>query len=142
MRRVERFFPAAPIAVVVAILAWRTLREVFSQVGEPCGTLDDSFIHFQYARSFWEGRGFGFSPGSPPVAGATSLLWPLLLAVPYGLGLRAERIVWAAWALGWVALGLLGHETRQASKKLLSPDGRSEERRVGKECRSRWSPYH
>src|SRR5215510_12954015 len=24
----------------------------------------------------------------------------------------------------------------------LSPDSRSEERRVGKECRSRWSPYH
>src|SRR2546426_1293262 len=23
-----------------------------------------------------------------------------------------------------------------------SQDGRSEERRVGKECRSRWSPYH
>src|SRR3989449_2404877 len=23
-----------------------------------------------------------------------------------------------------------------------SPDTRSEERRVGKECRSRWSPYH
>ena len=25
---------------------------------------------------------------------------------------------------------------------LLGPDERSEERRVGKECRSRWSPYH
>jgi len=25
---------------------------------------------------------------------------------------------------------------------LLDPDDRSEERRVGKECRSRWSPYH
>src|SRR5256885_5765181 len=25
---------------------------------------------------------------------------------------------------------------------LLVPDERSEERRVGKECRSRWSPYH
>src|SRR5260370_28348924 len=25
---------------------------------------------------------------------------------------------------------------------LLSIKGRSEERRVGKECRSRWSPYH
>src|SRR2546427_10144225 len=24
----------------------------------------------------------------------------------------------------------------------LLPKGRSEERRVGKECRSRWSPYH
>ena len=33
-------------------------------------------------------------------------------------------------------------------KDMLKPDGtleipdRSEERRVGKECRSRWSPYH
>ena len=26
--------------------------------------------------------------------------------------------------------------------KLLTPPLRSEERRVGKECRSRWSPYH
>jgi len=25
---------------------------------------------------------------------------------------------------------------------VLTRDGRSEERRVGKECRSRWSPYH
>ena len=25
---------------------------------------------------------------------------------------------------------------------LVRDDGRSEERRVGKECRSRWSPYH
>src|SRR5688572_32652332 len=24
----------------------------------------------------------------------------------------------------------------------ISPNNRSEERRVGKECRSRWSPYH
>ena len=24
----------------------------------------------------------------------------------------------------------------------LTKNGRSEERRVGKECRSRWSPYH
>src|ERR1017187_3411303 len=24
---------------------------------------------------------------------------------------------------------------------IIAPDGRSEERRVGKECRSRWSPY-
>ena len=27
-------------------------------------------------------------------------------------------------------------------KRFLNPDDRSEERRVGKECRSRWSPYH
>ena len=27
-------------------------------------------------------------------------------------------------------------------QRLLAPGFRSEERRVGKECRSRWSPYH
>src|SRR5256886_17532940 len=29
-----------------------------------------------------------------------------------------------------------------AARQLLPHDTRSEERRVGKECRSRWSPYH
>ena len=31
--------------------------------------------------------------------------------------------------------------TLKAARELID-DGRSEERRVGKECRSRWSPYH
>src|SRR5256885_1927822 len=30
----------------------------------------------------------------------------------------------------------------QAAPVHLAANGRSEERRVGKECRSRWSPYH
>ena len=30
----------------------------------------------------------------------------------------------------------------EAGHVAFSPNGRSEERRVGKECRSRWSPYH
>ena len=42
----------------------------------------------------------------------------------------------------------LWKEVEQAGKKSLPKtvikltDERSEERRVGKECRSRWSPYH
>src|SRR3712207_9472250 len=45
-----------------------------------------------------------------------------------------------AWNLGWkLALAVRG----EAAPGLLdSYDARSEERRVGKECRSRWSPYH
>src|SRR2546426_3808640 len=31
---------------------------------------------------------------------------------------------------------------RQVASKALAQYPRSEERRVGKECRSRWSPYH
>src|SRR3990167_9670873 len=33
-------------------------------------------------------------------------------------------------------------ETRLAAIAILKRHPRSEERRVGKECRSRWSPYH
>ena len=33
-------------------------------------------------------------------------------------------------------------DENRISTRLLIPPRRSEERRVGKECRSRWSPYH
>ena len=36
----------------------------------------------------------------------------------------------------------IGKDTRISSDMLESALIRSEERRVGKECRSRWSPYH
>ena len=34
------------------------------------------------------------------------------------------------------------HFTEEAMREHIDLKGRSEERRVGKECRSRWSPYH
>src|SRR3989449_10911902 len=37
---------------------------------------------------------------------------------------------------------LLVARNKSLTKKILAYHGRSEERRVGKECRSRWSPYH
>ena len=118
MRRVERFFPAAPIAVVVAILAWRTLREVFSQVGEPCGTLDDSFIHFQYARAIAEFHPFRYQAGMPATSGATSVLWPLVLAPFWLIGFRGTAILWPAWLFGFGAFGLLANETFHLAKPL------------------------
>src|SRR5437016_12940997 len=38
--------------------------------------------------------------------------------------------------------GASGQKFLAASSKFRVPLARSEERRVGKECRSRWSPYH
>ena len=48
-----------------------------------------------------------------------------------------EEIMYAA---GMLPVRILGsHETQDLTDAYVS---RSEERRVGKECRSRWSPYH
>ena len=60
-------------------------------------------------------------------AAAVAWLGPLALAVPL-----AQAVVVA------VPLALLPLAARQGARLR----SRSEERRVGKECRSRWSPYH
>ena len=45
---------------------------------------------------------------------------------------------------GGVAIGRIHvfSKGQQQVKRIKVQDTRSEERRVGKECRSRWSPYH
>ena len=50
---------------------------------------------------------------------------------PFGIGLRLS---------GAESAELLDGDRLARFREWL--DGRSEERRVGKECRSRWSPYH
>ncbi len=109
------------LAACTAALAFWTLRRILLATGgEPSAPLDDTFIHFQYARSFATLEPFRYSPGAAPAPGATSLLWPLLLALPYGLGLRGEHLLWVAWLLSFSALGLLAHETRWAAHRITS----------------------
>ena len=52
-----------------------------------------------------------------------------------------ERVTSTSGAIdhGAIVLSFDEYETRLEAQLA---DGRSEERRVGKECRSRWSPYH
>ncbi|MEO8904359.1 MAG: hypothetical protein ABI488_18495 [Polyangiaceae bacterium] len=88
--------------------------------GTPAVPLDDSYIHFQFARSFATGHPFVYSPGSSAVAGATSLLWPLLLALPQLLGVKGSALIPWAWGFGFVALGLLAYETARAAERVTS----------------------
>src|SRR3712207_2007005 len=106
----------------------------------------------------WEGYGYTdqtvselFAIGAPRRLLAVPLMLTYgMLATAFGLG------VWESAgekrALRVVALGLIGKEILGSVATLFAPihlreavaagEGRSEERRVGKECRSRWSPYH
>src|SRR2546422_582604 len=87
--------------------------------------------------------------------------WVMILMVALGLGAavaatRVLRPVYRAQANVWVDVpdrrGERGSDARGPIRQgaLLDADAwvellrsyRSEERRVGKECRSRWSPYH
>jgi len=90
--------------------------------------LDDSWIHFQFARNLARGDGFSYNPGQP-TSGSTAPLWTLLLAAvyfvggrfpvagqllsgacflallaaTYALGLRLTGRRWAAWLAGMAA---------------------------------------
>ncbi|MET0790244.1 MAG: hypothetical protein ABW061_01870 [Polyangiaceae bacterium] len=105
-------------AAVPAALAARAVLGATG--GTPAVPLDDSYIHFQFARSFAEGHPFVFSPGTAPVPGATSLLWPLLLAIPRLLGVHGSAIIPWAWGFGFFALGLLAFETARAAERITS----------------------
>ena len=56
------------------------------------------------------------------------------------LALTAMLIVFAPAAFAQSAPTVTGTVTDQSGQPVIG--ARSEERRVGKECRSRWSPYH
>src|SRR2546426_10537449 len=74
------------------------------------------------------------------IAGVSGILHGLF-AEPAGSapGARAGDRLWRAWFIaGLVVAGFAWHAF--AGPAPLRQ--RSEERRVGKECRSRWSPYH
>ena len=68
---------------------------------------------------------------------------PVFLMGPPGIGKTAVmKQVADELGVGLVYYSMT-HHTRQSALGLpLIVKKRSEERRVGKECRSRWSPYH
>ena len=96
-----------------------------SAVSGACGghlgaPLDDSYIHFQFARGFAHFRPLEYSPGLARVPGATSLLWPALLTPALWLGAGGRGLVALTWVLGFGGLFGQACETYLASRRFLS----------------------
>ncbi|MBZ0284962.1 MAG: hypothetical protein K8L97_29775 [Anaerolineae bacterium] len=66
--------------------------------------LDDVYIHFQYARQLANGQPYVYNPGLPPSSGATSFLYPYLLAIGYLLGFQGLNLGLWAMLMGYAAL--------------------------------------
>jgi len=106
----------APLAVSTA-LAYLAIGRILAAAGRPALPLDDSFIHLQYAKRFAEGHPFTFAPGDGFSTGATSFLWPLLLAPFQLVGLHGTSAIWGPWVLGT----LLHAATALETKRLVEP---------------------
>jgi hypothetical protein len=118
--RHRRHWPWVLSGLGAAYVAQVTIRAVLERVGHAGATLDDSYIHFQYARAIAEGHPFRFQAGMPPSSGGTSMLWPLALAVFYAVGFRGDAIMWAAWILSYAAYAGLAYEAYAVTKGLAS----------------------
>lgn len=102
---VDRFVALAkPYLIPLAlssVMAAIAINHILDRAGRPALPLDDSYIHLQFARRIAEGHPFTFSNVSGGFSsGATSFLWPMMLAPFYLLGLKGLSLIWASWGLG------------------------------------------
>ena len=90
--------------VTLGLGLWAGSSVLAASGGSLGAPLDDSYIHFQFARSFARFRPFEYVPGLARVPGATSLLWPALLTPAIWLGASGTGLVGLTWVLGFGSL--------------------------------------
>ena len=94
----------------LAGLTWLIYLSVSAAVSEGrlILPLDDAYIHFQYAHQIARGEIYVYNPGLPPTSGATSFLYPYLLAVGDWIGFRGLALGYWATGIGALALAISG----------------------------------
>src|SRR5262249_37636762 len=80
---------AIVLVVVVAGLYVHAVRTMAGSFGFP---LDDSYIYLTYARQIGRGRPFTYFDNSGFTAGATSMLWPIVIAPLWVVGFRGGAL--------------------------------------------------
>jgi hypothetical protein len=117
----RRFAFRAFVLVAFGALAIAFSREQLARTGGAWSApLDDAFIHAAFARSAALGRPLHWIPTDGVSSGGTSVLWPLLLAIPWALGARGALIVPAGRALA-VLLTALGFAALERPLRRVHP---------------------
>ncbi len=108
-RRVDlRTLVALALLIVssVAIVAVFRLAMASATEGRWVLPLDDAYIHQQYARQAARGLFMRYNDQDLPSSGATSLLYPLILALFYRLGAHGDALSTVAFLLGAASLSV------------------------------------
>lgn len=116
--RLPGLVPYVPALAISAFLGNKAIRAILERAGHPAVPLDDSFIHFQFAKNIAAGHFFTYVPGDGFTAGATSFAWPMVLAPFYLIGFRDLSIIWIAWFFGFLAHAALIVETARLASRL------------------------
>ena len=97
--RLRRHAVAFALAIVAIVIAWTYAATALRHTTEMGLPLDDSYIYLTYAKQMGSARPLTYFDGSGYSAGATSVLWPAVLAPIWTLGARGHALVWAAFVL-------------------------------------------
>ncbi|MDQ6695132.1 MAG: hypothetical protein M3014_12060 [Chloroflexota bacterium] len=91
------------IAATALITLAVTLFGLWGSNGHLAPPLDDTFIHFQYARQIAAGHPFQYNTGDAPSSGDSAFIYPFLLAPAYLLGLDGLKVLIYADLLNFAA---------------------------------------
>ncbi len=124
----RRLSPNRLIVIVVILVALISGLLMLSQGastsdGQRTLALDDSYIHLQYAWQAAQGHFLQYNTGDAPTTGATSLLYMLLVAAGFWLGISKDAmppaLLIAGLALFMLAAALLADLARRAADALI-----------------------
>src|SRR5689334_19825933 len=97
--RLRPHAPAIAIALAALGLAWVFAAAVLRHTRAFGLPLEDAYIYLTYAKQMGRGQPFTYYPGGGYSAGATSVLWPMVLAPFWALGARGHALVWVSFGL-------------------------------------------
>ncbi len=103
--RAEGALYAVYAALFVGLVGAHYVDAMFAFTGGAWSApLDDTFIHFDFARGLARGHFFEWSPGSGFSSGTTSITYPVVLSLGYLAGFRTQNLM--AFAVGLAAVSL------------------------------------
>lgn len=115
--------PAPVLIPLAAALAALASAAIFYGAGAkmpggvPVFPLDDSYIHMQYGWQAAQGHFLQYNTGDAPTTGATSLLYMLLLAAGFALGISREAMPAAAAGVGLASFALSAALVADAARR-------------------------